>query len=341
MRIFAVRAFGAALCCAGLPAVAAAQTPSWLTPELAEAARSEGALNVYSSVNEQEGLPLWQEFEKAAGVKVNYTRANDAALTSKIQIEARSGQQGWDALVTTSVTRLPPVLRAQFDVPQAAAIPAQMRDPDRRWYGVYANYNAPSYNTNLVKLDKPPRDFEEFLTHREWIGRVGVDALEFPWTRSIIDQYGEEKGDRLLKQFFTEFKPTPVDGHLALARAVAAGEHAVAVSNYVNLTNNLKMTGAPTDYWGQTPAAILLGQLALNPKAPHPNAARLAANFLLSKEGQTAVSRFGRLPLRKDVTPTPPDALSKMGDAKIVTLDFSPEEEKFWQKRYQDYLRGR
>jgi hypothetical protein len=29
-----------------------------------------------------------------------------------------------------------------------------------------------------------------------------------------------------------------------------------------------------------------------------------------------------------------------MGDAKIVTLDFSPEEEKFWQKRYQDYLRG-
>ena len=121
---------------------------------------------------------------------------------------------------------------------------------------------------------------------------------------------------------------------------MAAGEHAVAVSNYVNLTNNLKMTGAPTDYWGQTPAAILLGQLALNPKAPHPNAARLAANFLLSKEGQTAVSRFGRLPLRKDVTPTPPDALSKMGDAKIVTLDFSPEEEKFWQKRYQDYLRG-
>ena len=265
-----IRMLAAALAMALAATAALAQggAPSWISPDLLAAAKAEGALNVYSSVNEQEGLPLWQEFEKASGVKVNYTRANDAALTSKIQIEARSGQQGWDALVTTSVTRLPPVLRAQFDVPQAAAIPAQMRDPDRRWYGVYANYNAPSYNTNLVKLDKPPRDFEEFLT------------------------------------------------------------------------NNLKMTGAPTDYWGQTPAAILLGQLALNPKAPHPNAARLAANFLLSKEGQTAVSRFGRLPLRKDVTPTPPDALSKMGDAKIVTLDFSPEEEKFWQKRYQDYLRG-
>ncbi len=337
------RMLAAALAMALTPCAVQAQSPapSWILPDLIAGAKAESSLNVYSSVNEQEGLPLWQEFEKATGVKVNYTRANDAALTSKIQIEARSGQQGWDALVTTSVTRLPPALRAQFDVPEAANTPAQMRDPERRWYGIYANYNAPAYNTNLVKIENPPKDFEAFLTHKEWIGKVGIDALEFPWVKSVIDHYGAEKGDRLLKQFFTEFKPTPVDGHLALARAVAAGEYAVTVNNYVNLVNNLKMTGAPTDYWGQTPAAILLGQLALNPKAPHPNAAQLAANFLLSKEGQTAVSRFGRLPLRKDVTPTPADALSKMGDAKIMTLDFSPEEEKLWQKRYQDYLRGR
>ena len=328
-----------ALAATNAPAQTAA--PSWILPDLIEGAKAEGALNVYSSVNEQEGLPLWQAFEKETGVKVNYTRANDAALTSKIQIEARSGQQGWDILVTTSVTRLPPALRAQFDVPESAAIPTQMRDADRRWYGIYANYNAPAYNTNLVNLDRPPADFEAFLTHTEWIGKVGIDALEFPWTKSIIDHYGEEKGGKLLTQFFTQFKPTPIDGHLALARAVAAGEYAVTVNNYVNLVNNLKMTGAPTDYWGQTPATILLGQMALNPKAPHSQAARLAANFLLSKEGQTAVSRFGRLPLRKDVTPTPPNALSKMGDAEILTLDFSPEEEKLWQKRYQDYLRGR
>ncbi len=323
--------------------VAMAQTgaPSWILPDLLAAVKAEGSVNVYSSVNEQEGLPLWQEFEKATGVKVNYTRANDAALTSKIQIEARSGQQGWDVLVTTSVTRLPPALRAQLDLPEAAAVPVEMRDPDRRWFGVYANYNTPAYNTNLVKLDKPPKDFEEFLAHKEWIGKVGIDALEFPWTRSVIEQYGEEKGDRLLKQFFSEFKPTPVDGHLALARAVAAGEYAVTISNYVNLTNNLKMTGAPTDYWGQAPVAILLGQVATNPKAPHPNAARLAANYLLSREGQTAVSKYGRLPVRKDVTPTPPDAITKLGDAKLMPLDFSPEEEKLWQKRYQDYLRGR
>ena len=337
------RTITAAMTMALAATAATAQTasPSWATPDLLEGVKAEGVLNVYSSVNEQEGLPLWQEFEKVTGVKVNYTRANDAALTSKIQIEARTGQQSWDVLVTTSVTRLPPAVRAQLDLPEAAAIPAQMRDPDRRWFGVYANYNTPAYNTNLVKLDKPPKDFEDFLTRKEWIGRVGIDALEFPWTRSIIDHYGEEKGDRLLKQFFTEFKPTPVDGHLALARAVAAGEYAVTISNYVNLTNNLKMSGAPTDYWGQSPVAVLLGQVAVNPRAPHPKASRIAANYLLSKEGQTAVAKYGRLPVRADVTPTPPDAIRKMGEVKLMPLEFSPEEEKLWQKRYQDYLRGR
>jgi hypothetical protein len=83
------------------------------------------------------------------------------------------------------------------------------------------------------------------------------------------------------------------------------------------------------------------GSVAVNAQAPHPNAARLAANFLLSREGQTTVAKYGRLPVRTDVTPTPPDAISKLGDVRIMPLEFSPEEEKLWQKRYQDYLRGR
>jgi iron(III) transport system substrate-binding protein len=323
------------------PASAQTAQPSWIMPDILAAAKAEGSVTVYSSVNEQEALPIWKEFQDATGIKVDYIRNNDAALTSRILIEARTGQQSWDALITTNVTRLPPQYRDAFDPPQAAGIMAQARDPQKRWYGVYANYNAPSYNTNLVKLDKPPKDFEEFLTHKEWIGHVGIDALEFPWMRAVYEYYGEAKGERLMKQLFAEFKAAPVDGHLALARAIGAGEYWVTPTNYINLTNNVKSTGAPTDYWGGEPLAVILGQVALNPKAPHPKAALLAANFLLSKEGQTAVARRGRLPTRPGVPTNPPDALKKLGDAKVVTLQFTPEQEKLWQKRYQDLLRGR
>ena len=74
------------------PAFALAQTtPAWLTQDLLVGAKVEGQVTIYSSTNEQEGLPLWNIFEEATGVKVNYVRATDAALMGKIAIEARSG----------------------------------------------------------------------------------------------------------------------------------------------------------------------------------------------------------------------------------------------------------
>src|SRR4051794_10337124 len=52
---------------------AAAQAPAakpWLDPSLLAAAKAEGLLIVYSSTNEQEGLPLFKLFEDATGIKV-------------------------------------------------------------------------------------------------------------------------------------------------------------------------------------------------------------------------------------------------------------------------------
>ena len=314
---------------------------SWMEPKLLAAAKAEGSVSIYSSVNEQEALPLWKEFEGATGIKVNYIRGNDSAITSRVQIEARTGQQAWDALVTTNVTRMPAAYRGKFEAPLAGEIDERFRDPAKTWIGVYANYNAPTWNTAKITLGNPPANIEEFMTHKEWIGHVGIDAMEFPWLRATIEYYGEEKGGKLIKQFFDEFKPTPVDGHLALARAVGAGEYWVTPSNYVNLVNNVASSGGPTDYWGMDPIGVILGQAAVNPKAPHPNAALLAVNFLISREGQRGVSRLGRLPVRMDVAPVPENALTKLGKVKIAALQFTPEEEKSWQKRFQDLIRAR
>src|SRR6516165_315015 len=127
------------------------ETSSWIIPDIMAAARSEGALTIYSSMNEQEGLPLWKIFEDAAGVKVSYVRSSDSVILSRVAIESRARQRSWDIAVTTTVNRLPNEALAQFDPPQAQALIPAARDPGRRWYGVYANYNTPAYNTNLVK----------------------------------------------------------------------------------------------------------------------------------------------------------------------------------------------
>jgi iron(III) transport system substrate-binding protein len=330
------------------PVAAQAPTPnpapsvSWADPELVRAARAEaGNLTVYSSVNEQEALPFWKLFEDATGIKVEYVRAGDVVLIGRIAIEQRARQRSWDLLLSPAVGRLPRDFMQPVDLPEARNIMPQARDPDRRWYGVYANYDVPSYNSKLVKASDLPASYEDFLAHKEWAGRIAVEQTDVQWLSAIFTHYGEERGRKLVGDIVATLKPVLIDGHLALARAVAAGEYAVSLNNYLNLTVNMRLTGAPTDYWGLDPVAVFFGSVAVNPLAPHPKTAVLAANFVLSREAQQMLTTAGRLPVRADVMPNPSDAITRLGQRKIIVVDFPGDEEKKWQRTFQDLFRSR
>jgi iron(III) transport system substrate-binding protein len=228
---------------------AAAQTPSWIVPDLLQAAKAEGTLTVYSSMNEQEGLPLWKKFEEATGIKTEYVRSNDNAIMARTAIERRAGQKSWDVVVSTVVSRLPQDYLLAFDPPEAKNIKDQARDPNRRWYGVYANYNAPAYNTKMVKPSDLPKNFEEFATKKEWKGKVAIDVTDAHWLYAIYNHYGEEKGRKLVQDIVANLNPVLTDGHLAMARSVGAGEYPVALNNYASLVSNVKLAGGDTDYW--------------------------------------------------------------------------------------------
>ena len=322
-----------------------AQVPSsasWMAPDLVQAARTEaGTLTVYSSVNEQEALPFWKLFEDASGIKVEYVRASDTVLLSRIAIEQRARQRSWDLLLSPAVGRLPRDFMQPIAPPEAEHVMPQARDKDRRWYGVYANYDVPSFNTKLVRRADLPQSYDAFLDHKEWAGRVAVEQTDVQWLAALFSHYGEERARKLIGDIVGTLKPVVIDGHLALARAVAAGEYAVSLNNYLNLTVNMQLTGAPTDYWGLDPVAVFFGSAAVNPLASHPKTAALAANFVLSREAQHMLTTAGRLPVRADVMPNPPDAIEKLGQRKIIVVDFPGDEEKKWQRTFQDLFRAR
>ena len=316
--------------------------PAWADPELVRAARAEaGTVTVYSSVNEQEALPFWKLFEDATGIKVEYVRAGDVVLIGRIAIEQRARQRSWDLLLSPAVGRLPRDFMQPLDLPEATNLMPQARDPDRRWFGVYANYDVPSYNSKLVNRSELPTSYEEFLSHKEWAGRVAVEQTDVQWLSALFTHYGEERARKLVGDIVATLKPVVIDGHLALARAVAAGEYALTLNNYLNLTVNMRLTGAPTDYWGLDPVAVFFGSVAVNPLAPHPKTAALAANFVLSKEAQHMLTTAGRLPVRPDVMPNPPDAITRLGQRKIIVVDFPGDDEKKWQRTFQDLFRPR
>lgn len=338
-----IAGLGAAGFAAGVPCRSYGQSsPSWLAPDLLAKAKSEsGKLVIYSSVNEQEALVLWKRFEDASGIRIEYVRANDTGLLARMAIEARAQQRSWDIVMSTAASRAPAEFLQPLDVPMLKEIPDPPIGANGRSVGYSANINVPAYNTNLVKAEDLPKSYEELAAKKEWAGRVAIDASDVQWLAGMFAHYGEERARKLLADMVTNLKPVLSDGHLALARQVGSGEYAVALNNYVNLTNNVKLGGNPTDYWVMEPTVVFYGQMGISARAPNPNSATLALNFLLSKEAQSLITKQGRVPIRRDVEPNPPDLYQRIGNAKIVRINLDGADEKKWSQLFNEIFKGR
>jgi ABC-type Fe3+ transport system substrate-binding protein len=86
---------------------------------------------------------------------------------------------------------------------------------------------------------------------------------------------------------------------------------------------------------------MFISQVGLNPKAPHPNTALLAANFMISREAQQFAAKTGRLPTRDDVEPTPKDAFVRLRSKTVIPVLLNGEESRSTQKIYDDIFKKR
>lgn len=333
----AARALAALVLTLGaLPGIAAAQTPppSWLDPALLAAAKKEGSVVVYTSTNEREGLPLFKIFEDATGIKVHYVRAGDGMLVSRSLIEARAGQSSFDVIFSHAAHKLPQQMLAQYVPNEARHLNATARDPNRRWHGVYANYNAPAYNTKMISASALPKSYAEFAQKKEWAGKAAIDGTDADWLKGFFQHFGEAKAAAIIKGMVGTLNPVITDGHLALARSVGAGEYWLSLNNYVMLSSNVQLAGGPIDIFPLDPVVLFYAGVAVNAKAKSPNAARLAANFMLSRDAQGHLAKFGRLPTRGDVPSNPPGILERLHAKAVVPTLFKAEDEKKWKQTF-------
>ena len=335
MRQFSIPAICAALCLS--PARAAEH--SWLDPDLLAAAQKEGALTLFSANTEDVVLPQLKVFEEATGIKTDYVRSNDSTLLSRIAVENRAGKQSWDLISIQEVESMPKEWLAVFSPREAAALIPGAKDAENRWFGYYTVFNTPSYNTGKVKAADLPRSYEDFARHPEWAGHVGIDFTDRVWLAGMLDYYGAEQGRKVVRDLAGALQPTLYKGHLALARALGAGEYWFNLNNYLNLTLNVKLAGDPVDFWILDPVVVTFGQAGINSRAPHPNAARLMVEYMLSAESQAMRTRWGYVPTRADVATNPPGLLDRFRDRKLTRIGLSPDEDAKWQKTFNELLR--
>jgi len=174
------------------------------------------------------------------------------------------------------------------------------------------------YNTKLVPLNIAPKSFDDLL-NPFWKGKISMDTELYEWFEGQLRVRGREKGLEFMRRLKAQ-EPVFRRGRAAQAELVAAGEFAVTVEVYGHRAQEIKEKGAPINWVAVEPVLIhpLVGLIAKN--GPHPNAARLFMDFILSKEGQTKVRDEGRIPARPDVPPQPPELMRKEWKVEIVGL---------------------
>ena len=86
----------------------------------------------------------------------------------------------------------------------------------------------------------------------------------------------------------------------AMFRLVVAGEYAICMPALLHDVIHDQEKGTPIDYVKTVPPVVFPRQAGIYAKAPHPNAAKLFAEWLISTEGQKTIDAVGRESSRND-----------------------------------------
>ena len=281
---------------------AASSAATW-----AEGARAEGAVSVYADLSPAEAEEIGKLFgRKHPGIRVDWTRGLDRDLLGRAQAEARDGsdRSTFDVFVGDVGTLLKAAGRAvAWSPPEAAALRSGLADPDGAWYGVALTHHVVQYNSEQIQVAGTPVAYEELATPT-LLGRVAVEEEALTWLKGLIEVRGREGAVEAL----TALAQTGVvsrRGPQPLSNLVAAGQFAVVVANRLDAVERDKRAGAKTGWIAIQPVIVQPTVAVVAVAAPHPNAARLFANFLFSADAQVVLAQSGRVPARQDVDPEP------------------------------------
>jgi len=283
---------------------------SGVDPRVVEGAKKEREVVWYTTTALETSKKMSDLFQaKYPFLNVVLYRTGVGALTSRILLEARAGKHEWDVVGGGGELFVPLMeakLIAQYRSAEAKMIDDDLVDRNGYWTAYTATPFVLGFNTNMVKKQDVPKNYDALLDPK-WKGKnIGVDASAGV-LHALMPSWGKEKAIAYFRQLAAQ-GPTPIDGTSIIAQLLSAGEFPLAFGS-AHLYELLNRKGAPVDWLPLEPVVTRVVPTMLGAKPRHPNAARLFYDFLVAKEGQGIIRLFNRIPVRRDVLPDPPRLL--------------------------------
>jgi iron(III) transport system substrate-binding protein len=284
-----------------------------------EAAKSEGEVVFYSSLNNEQITTLAEAFRrKYPSVRPSFYRGTSDRVLQRVMTEAQVGRHSVDVISAAGfqIQLLKDKgLTGKFVPADASAYEGGFRDADGQWTTLHILLNSMAYNTRLVPAAEAPKRYTD-LIHPKWKGKLGVNVRDPEWFVNLQRLHGKERARELIRGLAAQ-NPGLQDGHNLLAQLLAAGEFHAVSNTYAHIAAREKERGAPVQWVFAEPVITYLHPVATARHAPHPNSAQLFLNFLLSKDGQSMLREQGRIPAHRGVEPK----VFSLKDVKLFPSD--------------------
>ncbi len=276
-------------------------------------AKKEKAVNLYTSMEARESRQIADVFQQRYPfLTVDITRVSSNRLLQRIMTEHRAGRGIFDVIITSGLEvryLIKSGLVGSYISSEAKAFFADSKDPQGQWVDVYSSLRVFTYNTKLVSREETPKQYEDLLTPR-WKGMIGQPSKEYGWFATVMRALGKEGGRKFMEGLGKQ-QPNYRPSHVLILQLVAAGEFSTGLV-YQHQLERYRRIAAPVELAPLPFATKNIHPMVISASAPHASAARLFANFVLSKDTQTLIRSFGRTVSPTDI------AQDEIGKFKVV-----------------------
>jgi iron(III) transport system substrate-binding protein len=270
--------------------------------KLVQAAKKEGEVIVYGTMALADVNQLNAKFrEKYPFIDVKLNRLGSGQIVPRALAEVRANKHLADILQTNSMGLhflKREGLLGHYLSSEDRFFPDKFKDQGY-WTTTNMNVHVVAFNPKLVARDKLPKTFDDLL-NPIWKGKMVLDASE-QWSALMFQIMGKEKALKYLRALAGQNLLIRSESYAMRAQLVAAGEAPMDIDSTLVPVTELKKRGAPIDWITLGPVPVVTSAHALAARGPHPNAAKLYLDFILSKEGQRTVLNVGRQVARTDL----------------------------------------
>jgi iron(III) transport system substrate-binding protein len=287
-------------------------------------AEQEGEFLFYTHDSEPAAAGIIEAFSKDfPKIKGKYVRAQNGALYTKILAERSAGRYNVDVIqFSEPATAIDFQKRggySRYVSPQSDGYsPDHLSSPAGDYFWVGVGFAGIVYNTDKVKPQDAPKNWKDLLSPK-WQNGMSVkqstSGMQFAEWYELRRLYG----DGYWKEF-AKLRPRGFDSRAQIYDRLAKGDDRIcALGEYAGYLLQ-KDKGAPIAFVAPPdglPAAPMLNGIV--DKAPHPQAARLFVDWLMSPRGQTHYQNNKYLyygSVRKDIGPLPDG--SRLRDFKLL-----------------------